>query len=218
MDLAMRLGLKADTFSPSAHAGRAISWLLKPIKKPHAPLTSAAKDQILIVDEDELLLDLLEHHLTRAGYQVAKAADGEAALALIGLRVPAVVILASMLPGVNGIEVLRRIRETPATRDVPVVILTHRKLEGDIVEALQLGASAYLTRPFLLGELMERVSKLITPYEHPMRTALDELAAERVAHSGSEPLLDQANTPAGARSLTNSGVCTKAASDLAGIC
>ena len=72
---------------------------------------------------------------------------------------------------------LKRIRETPATRNVPVIMLSHRHSEKDIVDALRDGASDYLTKPFLMGELIERVAKLVTPYEHPLKSLLDELAA-----------------------------------------
>ena len=130
-----------------------------------------------MVDGDELLLDLLDHHLRRAGYDVVRAMDGEAAMARLGEALPAVVILAIMLPGVSGTEVLKQIRETPASRDVPVIMLSHRKAEEDIVDALRDGASDYLVKPFLIGELLERTAKLVTPYEHPLKSLLDELAA-----------------------------------------
>lgn len=152
--------------------------LLEPIKRM-IPLLAPKKVKlrVLIVDDEHLVLDLLDHHLTRAGYEVVRAVDGEAALAHLGHALPDAVILAIMLPGLTGTEVLKRIRETPLSRNVPVIMLSHRSSEKDIVDALRDGASDYLTKPFLMGELLERLAKLVTPYEHPLKSLLDELAA-----------------------------------------
>ena len=98
-------------------------------------------------------------------------------MARLAETLPAIVILAIMLPGISGTEVLKRIRETPASRNVPVIMLSHRHSEDDIVDALRDGASDYLVKPFLIGELIERANKLVTPYEHPLKSLLDELAA-----------------------------------------
>lgn len=114
--------------------------MLEPIRKI-IPLLAPRKPKprILVVDDEELIVDLLDHHLTRAGYEVVRAADGEAAMERIGEALPAAVILAIMLPGISGTEVLKRIRETPASRNVPVVMLSHRNSEKDIVDALRDG-------------------------------------------------------------------------------
>ena len=181
LDLAARLSLKAETLNPVRAVvapavrllrpmGKAIPRLLRLPPKPPKPL-------VLICDEEELTLDLLEHHLSNAGYEVMRASDGEDALRCLAERTPAVVILAVMIPLVSGIEVLQRIRENPTQRNLPVMMLTHRDAEDDVVEALRLGASDYMTKPFLIGEVLERVSKHITPYEHPLDSLLEELAA-----------------------------------------
>jgi DNA-binding response OmpR family regulator len=137
----------------------------------------AAKPLILICDGEELILDLLEHHLERAGYEVMRASDGDIAMELLGKRTPAVAILAIDVRGLLGTEVLQRIRENPDQRNLPVIMLTDRQGEADVVGALRMGASDYLTKPFLIGEVLERVSKHITPYEHPLESVLEELAA-----------------------------------------
>lgn len=146
-----------------------------PLAEARSPKT--VRPLVLICDDEELVLDILDHHLSNEGYEVVRAEDGSAALACIAERLPAVVILAIMLPDMCGIEALRRIRETPDRRHVPVMILTYRDSEGDVVEALKLGASDYLTKPFMIGEVLERVSKLITPFEHPLESLLEDLAA-----------------------------------------
>jgi DNA-binding response OmpR family regulator len=132
---------------------------------------------VLICDGEELALDLLEHHLTGAGYEVMRAADGGAAMQCLAERTPAVVILAVMTRVLSGIEVLQRIRESPTQGHLPVMMLTRRDSEEDVVEALRLGASDYITKPFMVGEVLERISKHITPYEHPLDTHVHDLAA-----------------------------------------
>jgi DNA-binding response OmpR family regulator len=146
-----------------------------PLAKARTP--NPVRPLVLICDDEDLVLDILDHHLSKEGYEVVRAQDGSAALACIAERLPAAVILAIMLPDMCGIEALRRIRETPDRRHVPVMILTYRDAEGDVVEALKLGASDYLTKPFMIGEVLERVSKLITPFEHPLESLLEDLAA-----------------------------------------
>ena len=181
LDLAARLSLKAETLNPLRAAAAPAVRLLGPVGKAIPQLLGIGrkppKPVVLICDGEELILDLLEHHLSRAGYQVMRAADGEIAMRCLARRTPAVVILATMLPAIGGTELLQRIRENPDQCTVPVIMLTYRNSEADVVEALRLGASDYMTKPFFVGEVLERVSKHITPYEHPLHGALQELAA-----------------------------------------
>jgi two-component system phosphate regulon response regulator PhoB len=126
---------------------------------------------VLICEDDELTSDYLEHHLSAGGYDVVRTSDGEAALACIRQRLPTVIILDIMLPGICGIQVLRQIRADIETHKVPIMMLTSRKSEQDVVEALELGASDYLTKPIMIAEVLGRVSRLITPYEHPLESS-----------------------------------------------
>ena len=116
---------------------------------------------VLICDADPLLAELLEHRLGQQGYQTAVARDGGEALALLMANPPVAVIMEMMLPVHDGHEVLRRIRESSTVKDLPVIILSARKQEGDIVAALELGASDYVTKPFILDELIARLARLI---------------------------------------------------------
>lgn len=117
----------------------------------------------LIVDDEELILELMEHHLENAGYDVVRARDGSEALAHLEQSVPAIVILDVMMPIVDGNEVLRRIRETPKWAHLPVIMLTMRDREEDAVEAFQTGVSDYVAKPFMVGDLIERANRLIEP-------------------------------------------------------
>ena len=116
---------------------------------------------VVICEDDPLLTELLAHRLGRRGYETAVARDGNEALALLAKRPPDAVITESMLPGNDGHEVLRWIRENDQLSDLPVIILSARKQDRDIVEALELGASDYVTKPFILDELVARLARLL---------------------------------------------------------
>lgn len=114
--------------------------------------------EILIADDDEIIIDLIRFRLESEGHDVLTATDGEALLALLAQRTPNLILLDSMMPIISGMEVLKIIRQTPATTNIPVIMLTARKGEADVVAALEAGASDYLTKPFMPQELMTRVS------------------------------------------------------------
>jgi DNA-binding response OmpR family regulator len=116
---------------------------------------------VLIADDDALLRSLVEFKLKAKGYAVAQAADGDEALAAIARERPGLVVLDAMMPGPDGFEVLRRMKADSALAGIPVVMLTARKLESDIVGALQAGASDYLVKPFIPDELAMRIARLL---------------------------------------------------------
>ena len=116
---------------------------------------------VIICDDDPLLAELLEHRLGLQGYETAVARDGGEALALIAERSPDAVIMELMLPVNDGYQVLRRIRENDRLKNLPVIMLSARKQARDIVEALELGASDYVTKPFILEELIVRLARLM---------------------------------------------------------
>ena len=118
--------------------------------------------KILVCDDDELLTELLQFRLEAKGFDVTVAGDGREALDNIRLARPDAVVLDAMMPGIDGFEVLRRIREDVATRNIPVLMLTARKGERDVVDALRLGASDYLSKPFIPDELSARLLRLLT--------------------------------------------------------
>jgi DNA-binding response OmpR family regulator len=117
---------------------------------------------VLICDDDELLLDLLEYKLNARGYRVTRALDGEEAMAKLGENRPDILVLDAMMPRLDGFEVLRRIKEDESLTRLPVLMLTARKQERDIVSALELGASDYLVKPFNPDELLARLGRILT--------------------------------------------------------
>jgi DNA-binding response OmpR family regulator len=116
---------------------------------------------ILICDDDPLLVDLLEYRLASRGYAVAVAEDGGKALRRLQEMKPDAILLDAMMPVIDGYEVLRKIRENPETAQIPVIMLTARKQEQDIVMALELGANDYLVKPFIPEELVARLGRLL---------------------------------------------------------
>jgi len=134
--------------------------LAPPPPRPRPSATSAA-GHILVCDDDPLVADLLSHRLAARGYRVSVAADGREALARVAEARPDAILLDAMMPKVDGYEVLRRLRADEATAAIPVIMLTARKQEGDIVGALQLGADDFVVKPFIPEELMSRLARLI---------------------------------------------------------
>jgi DNA-binding response OmpR family regulator len=116
---------------------------------------------ILIADDEPLLTELLEFRLGAKGYDTVVAHDGREALAKLEEEKPEAVVLDAMMPVHDGFEVLRRMRANPATADTPVIMLTARRGEADVVGALELGANDYLVKPFLPEELMIRLGRLL---------------------------------------------------------
>jgi len=117
---------------------------------------------VLVTDDDPLICSLLEYKLGQRGFSVITAANGEQALDLIRDEMPDLVVLDSMMPVLDGASVLRIIRETHSPTDLPVIMLTARREEADIISALQLGANDYITKPFILKEIVLRIENLIT--------------------------------------------------------
>jgi two-component system alkaline phosphatase synthesis response regulator PhoP len=120
-----------------------------------------AKQKILIVDDEEDILELLKFNLSREGYQVPCAASGEQALRLVRLEKPDLIVLDLMLPDIDGLEVTRRLKNDPNTKNLPIVMLTAKGEEADIVTGLELGADDYITKPFSPRILVARVRAVL---------------------------------------------------------
>jgi two-component system phosphate regulon response regulator PhoB len=129
-----------------------------------------AKERILVVDDEPDLLELVCFHLTRDGYQVQTATSGEEALRKAGAKFD-LIILDLMLPGMDGQDVARALRAEPATRAVPVIMLTAKGAEADIVAGLELGAEDYVTKPFSPRVLTARVKAVL---QRRSRARLDD--------------------------------------------
>lgn len=120
-----------------------------------------ARERILIVDDEEDILKLLEYNLSKEGYGVSRAVTGEEALVKAKTEQPDLVILDLMLPGIGGLDVYRALRANPATDKIPIVMLTAKGEDTDIVTGLELGADDYITKPFSPKVLVARVRAVL---------------------------------------------------------
>ncbi|GIJ43941.1 hypothetical protein Val02_08270 [Virgisporangium aliadipatigenens] len=125
-------------------------------------LDDLRQPNILVVDDDADLRELLELKLTSAGYRVDTAANGEAALARIAKRLPDLVVLDVMMPGLSGVEVCKELRADGRTRSLPIVMLTARAHVMFESEGMMAGADLYLTKPFSPRTLLARIEELLT--------------------------------------------------------
>jgi two-component system, OmpR family, phosphate regulon response regulator PhoB len=149
------------------------------------------KPLALIVEDETALATMLSYNLEKEGFDVCMASDGEEALMQVAERKPDVVLLDWMLPLVSGIEVCRQIRRAPASRTLPIIMLTARGEEGDRVRGLNSGADDYIVKPFSPAELIARVRAVMrraqpASVEEVLRfgdVAMD-LAAHRVTRNG----------------------------------
>jgi adenylate cyclase len=116
---------------------------------------------ILVVDDDPVIQKLLAVNFEMEGYRVVTAGDGEEALAQVAIERPDAVVLDVMMPKIDGIEVVRRMRADVAAATIPVLLLSARAQAKDIAEGLDAGADAYMTKPFDPVDLLERVASLI---------------------------------------------------------
>ena len=120
-----------------------------------------ARPRVLVIEDDDEIAGLVAYQLTRARYRVETAADGAAGLSSLHREIPDFVVLDRMLPGLSGDEVLRAIRDEPATRGLPVLMLTAKNEREDRIEGLEMGADDYLTKPFSPRELVLRVDAIL---------------------------------------------------------
>jgi two-component system alkaline phosphatase synthesis response regulator PhoP len=118
-------------------------------------------DHILVVDDERDILELVKYNLEKEGYRVTTVASGEDALSQARTRTPDLVVLDLMLPGVDGLEVCRRLKADPKTIAIPIVMLTAKGTEADVVTGLELGASDYVTKPFSPRVLTARVRAVL---------------------------------------------------------
>ncbi len=144
-----------------------------------------AATRVLIVEDEEALATLLEYNLTKEKFAVTLAADGDEGLLRLEEEPPDVVILDWMLPKTSGIEICRRIRSKPETRNIPIIMLTARSEEADRIRGLETGADDYLTKPFSTKELIARVRAVlrrIRPGLAEDKVKYGDIEIDRVSH------------------------------------
>jgi two-component system, OmpR family, alkaline phosphatase synthesis response regulator PhoP len=120
-----------------------------------------AKAKILVVDDEEDIRELVELNLSHEGFKVLLCETGEQALEKAGSELPDLIILDLMLPGIDGLEVCKKLKSNMKTENIPVVMLTAKGEETDVVSGLEVGADDYITKPFSGKVLVARVRRLL---------------------------------------------------------
>jgi two-component system alkaline phosphatase synthesis response regulator PhoP len=119
------------------------------------------KERILVVDDEEDILELVRFHLAREGYQLTLATTGEEALKKAKLETFSLIVLDLMLPGLDGLEVAKALKAEARTKGVPIVMLTAKGEDADVVSGLEIGAEDYITKPFSPRVLTARVKAVL---------------------------------------------------------
>jgi two-component system response regulator ResD len=157
-----------------------------------------ARGSVLVVDDEPTIAEVVSRYLERAGYRTRVAADGVQALEMVARQRPDLVVLDLMLPGVDGLEVMRRLRQADGDR-IATILLTAKGEESDRVIGLRLGADDYVVKPFSPAELVARVDAVLrrvdtSPVQEPAIELSDmtiDVAARRVFVRGEEVALTQ---------------------------
>lgn len=117
--------------------------------------------KVLLVEDEPDILDMVQYNFEHAGFDVVTAEDGEAALRMVQMEHPSLVVLDLMLPGMDGLEVCKSLKQSSKTKDIPVLMLTARKDEVDRILGLELGADDYVVKPFSPRELVLRARAIL---------------------------------------------------------
>ncbi|MBN1141923.1 MAG: response regulator [Deltaproteobacteria bacterium] len=147
---------------------------------------------ILIIEDEEDILALIHYNLTKDGYRVMGTASGEEGLEAALRNRPDLILLDLMLPGLNGIEVCRKLKAAPDTASIPIIMVTAKGEEPDIVAGLEMGADDYLTKPFSIRVLSARVKAVLRRPRAEMAPDRDQAAIhihELIIHPGRKEVL-----------------------------
>src|SRR3989442_13156999 len=142
-------------------------WRLDYPRTLRYPDAVTAARKILVIEDERDILDLVRHYLEKEGFRTRTVADGAGGLAAARQERPDLIVLDLMLPGIDGLELCKKLRADPATAITPVIMLTAKADETDRIVGLELGADDYLTKPFSPKELVARVKALLRRGEDP---------------------------------------------------
>jgi len=117
-----------------------------------------SKENILVVDDEKNIVELLQYNLEKEGYKISAVFSGEQCLENVKTELPDLILLDLMLPEIDGLDVCKFLKNNPQTSHIPIIMLTAKGEETDIVLGLELGADDYIIKPFKVRELLARVS------------------------------------------------------------
>lgn len=133
--------------------------------------------QVLVIEDDADISELVQYNLERQGYKVHVSGDGEHGLATALQLQPTMIVLDIMLPGISGLKVCQQLKENPKTVDIPIVMLSAKGEESDIVTGLELGADDYITKPFSPNELIARIKSVLRRSQRTAPVSTDVIEA-----------------------------------------
>ena len=136
------------------------------------------KEKILVVDDEEDILELVRYNLSREGFEVLGTTSGEEALRVAQKEIPDLIVLDLMLPGMDGLDVTRRLKNNTKTHAIPVVMLTAKGEEADVVAGLELGADDYITKPFFPPRIL--IARVKTVLRRPGEATPEDDAVVRI--------------------------------------
>jgi len=162
----MLSGITAESEAETAKRLGAVDYIAKPFEAETLiarleKILDASRFHVALIDNDDMLLDLLREKFQQRGFQVSTQNDGKDAWDFILKALPDLVILDRMMPGMDGLAVLKNIRTEEATKDIPVIVLSARKEERDVKIGLQFGAQEYVTKPCDPEDLLNRSLELL---------------------------------------------------------
>ncbi|MBN2444261.1 MAG: response regulator [Spirochaetales bacterium] len=120
-----------------------------------------ALKHILVVEDDKNILELIEYNLNKKGYKITCVSTGENALMAVGEQKPDLILLDLMLPGIDGITICDLLKNSDTTKDIPVIMVTAKGEEEDVVKGLKVGADDYVTKPFSINVLLARIAAVL---------------------------------------------------------
>lgn len=120
-----------------------------------------AHESILIVEDEQDIMELISYNLRKEGYAIHQAASGEKALSNVEAHIPDLIILDLMLPGIGGIDICRQLKRGERTRNIPIIMVTAKSEDSDIITGLEMGADDYITKPFSPKVLIARIRTVL---------------------------------------------------------
>ena len=144
-----------------------------------------ASKKILIIEDDEDIVEMISYNLRKEGYRIISVSNGEDTLDLAVREKPDLVILDLMLPGMDGLEVCKSLRQDARTSNLPIIMLTAKSQETDKIVGLEVGADDYMTKPFSPRELLARIKAILRRYEpsaSQRKVKIGELSIDSLKH------------------------------------
>ena len=140
-----------SSYRKQTYRGSPLAYISTPLQK------------LLVVDDSAAFLELVVRILSRRGYMVMLATDGMDAISIAEAEQPDLIILDVQMPEMDGFDVLARLRRTPVTSTIPVIMMTGRREEADVRKAIDLGAQGYVAKPFDTSDLLGRIHRILNP-------------------------------------------------------